>query len=171
MLFNKSYLLKTYKLKNLIRYNHKTKLTCENVSEHSYFVTLFTLKICDYLHVDDKTKLDCLIKALIHDAPEIEINDITYDVKAKNPELLSILHSLERDFYKKYYYHYLALMADESSNLVNNIVKLADAYSVVQFSLNEIELGNKNKEMINIYKDTVKRVKNLEKELFDNAKK
>lgn len=164
-MFSKDYLLKTYKLKNLIRFNHKTKLTCENVSEHSYFVTLFTLKICDTLKVSDDIKLQCLIKALLHDTPETEINDITHDVKAKNKELNDILLKLENKFFAKYYYHYKELMCNEEDNLVNKIVKLADVYSVLQFTLNEITLGNANDEMMFIYKDTLNRIEKLEKEL------
>lgn len=165
MIFNKDYLLRTYKLKNLVRYNHKTKLTCENVSEHSYFVTLFTLELCDYFKLSDTTKLNCLIKAILHDAPETEINDITYDVKESNPDLRNILENLESEYYKKYYKKYSNLLESHNSP-VDKIVKLADLYSVLQFTTNELELGNHNKEMENIYKDVINRINILEEELI-----
>jgi 5'-deoxynucleotidase YfbR-like HD superfamily hydrolase len=165
MIFNKDYLLRTYKLKNLIRYNHKTKLTSENVAEHSYFVSLFTLELCDYFKLSDDIKLNCLIKAILHDAPETEINDITYDVKATNPALKNILENLESKFYLKYYKRYASLLESHNSP-VDKIVKLADLYSVLQFTTNELELGNHNKEMENIHKDAQARITKLEEELI-----
>ena len=170
MLFTSNYLLKTYKLKNLVRYNHKTKITNENVAEHSYFVALFTLRICDKLKVDDFTKMLCLTKAILHDTPETELNDITYDVKRDNPKLNDILEELEDEFFKKYYNRYANLMRkDWPVTLVTKIVKLADLYSVVQFSLNEMMLGNKGHEMKKIHNEAKEEIEVLEKELMKYA--
>ena len=45
-----SKLLDFYHLKSLVRYNTRLKLTSETVAEHSYFVSLFTMIICEELN-------------------------------------------------------------------------------------------------------------------------
>ena len=80
MISNKE-LLEIYKLKNIVRYNTHPKLTKESVAEHSFYVALIALKICDKLNVSDDIKLLSIEKSLLHDLPEIKMNDITYDAK------------------------------------------------------------------------------------------
>lgn len=154
------HLLYIYQLKNIIRYNSRKRLVNESVAEHSFFVALIALEICIEKELDEATTLKCIIKALLHDMPEIEINDITYNVKEKL-NLREMLKTYEDNFYKEKYEKYYELMSNTDDNEVNNIVELADIYSVYQYATNELELGNKSNDIINIYRDTLNRIKKL----------
>ena len=61
------------------------------------------------------------------------------------------------------------LMNDESENVVNLIVKYADAMSVLQYTYNEIELGNVTFETIK--DETLERLKTIEQRLKEVMKK
>lgn len=137
-------LAEMYKLKNITRYNNKAKLHTESVAEHSFFVSLIALQLCDEYHLSDAQKLKCLEKAILHDMPEIELNDITHDVKLKL-NLYPLLKKFEDDYYDANYPEYKELF-DGKYELIDNIVDLADAYSVLQFVEHEKTLGNKLEE-------------------------
>ena len=98
---NFPYLKKIYRLQNIVRYNTWQKINSESVAEHSFFVVLFAHKICDYYKVNDNIKLVCLEMCTIHDAPEIVINDITYDAKCAMPEITKILEKYENKFFEE----------------------------------------------------------------------
>mgnify|MGYP003333497098 FL=1 len=73
-----------YTLKALTRYNNKFKIISESVAEHSYFVSVLTLK----LHDDYEFNLEKALKmSLIHDIPELHLSDVTHDVKRNFPKL------------------------------------------------------------------------------------
>lgn len=162
------YLADTYKLKNLIRYNTRTRLKDESVAEHSFFVALFTLDICKQYHIDTDTTAKCCIKAVLHDMPEIVLNDITHDVKEKL-NLREILKPYEDEYYEINYPEHAELMI-KGSELVNLIVDLADAYSVKQYVKNEINLGNSSSDIFEIQLDIKQRINILEKKLHTLAK-
>ena len=83
LFFSKEKLLEMYKLKNITRYNHRTRLKDESVAEHSFFTTLITLELCKRFELDNESMLACILKSLLHDMPETELNDITYDVRSR----------------------------------------------------------------------------------------
>ena len=93
-----NYLTDVYRLKNVIRYNTRNIIKEESVAEHSFYVALFSLKICDDYHIDNSTTKKVLIKALLHDMPEIELNDITHNVKEKL-NLRPFLKKYEDDYF------------------------------------------------------------------------
>ena len=76
-------LTEIYHLKSIVRYNNRPKLSEETVAEHSFYVALIGLMICDELGTSTECKYEVMIKALLHDMPEMEINDITHDVKTR----------------------------------------------------------------------------------------
>jgi len=161
-LFSKEKLLEMYKLKNIIRYNHRTRLKDESVAEHSFFTTLIALKLCVEFELDNNAMLACVLKSLLHDMPETELNDITYDVKlALN--LYPLLKVYEDEYYEKHFPEFAQLMKNENENIINLIVKYADALSVLQYSYNEIELGNRTFETIK--NETIERLEVLEQKL------
>lgn len=162
LFFSKEKLLKMYKLKNIMRYNHKTRLKDESVAEHSFFTTLITLELCKRFKLDNESMLACLLKSLLHDMPETELNDITYDVKVAL-NLYPLLKVYEDKYFEKYFPELATLLNDESENAVNLIVKYADATSVLQYAYNEIELGNATFEAIK--DETLERLKILEQKL------
>lgn len=160
--FSKEKLLEMYKLKNLKRYNHRTRLKDESVAEHSFFTTLITLELCVQFKLDNATTFTCMLKALLHDMPETELNDITYDVKlALN--LYPLLKVYEDKYYEKHFPEFAQLMNNDEENIVNLIVKYADALSVLQYSYNEIELGNVTFKTIK--NETIERLNVLEQKL------
>ena len=153
------YLLDVYRLKNVIRYNTRNKLKDESVAEHSFYVALFVLKICDKFDINKDISNKCLIKAILHDMPEIELNDITHNVK-EALNLRPFLKQYEDEYFKKYYNKYADLMI-EADKLVDAIVILADAMSVYQYTLNEISLGNSSDDMNEILEESKERVNKL----------
>lgn len=164
-LLNNDELLHSYRLKSLIRYNTRNKIKHESVAEHSFYVGLFTIEICDTYNVSDEIRLKALTKAILHDTPEIELNDITHDVKERL-NLRPLLKQYEDDFYKKYYKNQSELMCNELT-IVDAIVKLADVYSVKQYCLSELELGNNNSDVLEIYQNSINRIDKLERKLSD----
>ena len=98
-------------------------------------------------------------------------SDIPHDVKSNYPEMQKILEKIEFDYYKENWKSYLGDIY-KSDKMVYNILKLADAYSVYQWCLNEKSLGNssdcigeiyfESKERINKYTNEVNKL--IEKE-------
>jgi len=131
-----------YRLKNITRYNHRARVKDENVAEHSYFVGLISLILTENIEgINEKQKLQILQKSILHDIPEIELNDVTHDVKVKYPEIAKALEKENNNFIKNKLSKHATLF-NEEDNIVNLVVKLADTISVLQYVLNEIELGN-----------------------------
>lgn len=160
--FSKEKLLEMYKLKNIKRYNHRTRLKEESVAEHSFFTTLITLELCKKFELDNESTLACILKSLLHDMPETELNDITYDVKiALN--LYPLLKVYEDKYFEKHFPEFSKLMNDKDENAINLIVNYADTMSVLQYTYNEIELGNDTFKTIE--DETIKRLEVLEKKL------
>lgn len=158
-----------YKLKNIVRYNTKRRLKDESVAEHSFYVALISLLLCKEYHLSNKITTDAVIKALLHDMPEIELNDITHDTKEKL-NLAPLLKVYENKYYKREFPEYLSLMTNDK-NISSTIVDIADAMSVLQYSDNEMSLGNKDKTMnsiitecqMRIDKNTIKLKKQIER--------
>lgn len=161
-------LLDVYMLKDVIRYNCRKHLKDESVAEHSFYVALLALMICEEKNVkDDDVIRKVLIKALLHDMPEIDLNDITHNVKEKL-NLTAFLKKYEDEYYAEKFPAYADLMSDDSDNLVNRIVLYADALSVKQFCLNELALGNNSKDIVDeIYENACERCEMHEKKLND----
>ena len=161
-----STLLDIYTLKDVIRYNCRKHLKDESVAEHSFYVALLVLMTCDEKKITDTDVIrKALIKALLHDMPETELNDITHNVKTRL-KLDKILKKYEDDYYKEKFPGYADLMCDTKDDIVNRLVLYADALSVKQFCLNEIILGNNSKDINEeILKNAIIRCKEHEERL------
>ena len=153
-------------LGEIIRYNNRAKIKHENVAEHSFYVSTTVLKICEIYEIDDITKLEALEFAAVHDIPELLIGDIPHDTKVNNPELAVAIEEAEltalkqsipeyTDLYKKF------LAGEKNQTVSYLIIKLADTASVLQYSNQEIDLGNTTQDMKEINSDAVYRVNNL----------
>lgn len=160
--FTESELNEMYSLKSLVRYNNKMKIKNETVAEHSFFTAMLAMKICERLELDIDTTRDCIIKALLHDMPEIELNDVTYDVKVKCG-LYPFFAGYEDAYFDRHFPRWSKLTNDHSNNVVNCIVDYADALSVLQYSYNEAMLGNKSFD--GIIHDTLHRLATIKKKL------
>ena len=64
------------RMSNMIRYNNAVHIHNENVAEHSFYVAMYAMCICDFLHTGDKFRAVAMEKALIHDVHDSEISDI-----------------------------------------------------------------------------------------------
>jgi len=153
-----------YRLKNIMRYNSRTKISTESVAEHSFFVALLALEICDQYQLNDELKLQVLIKAILHDMPEIELNDITYDVKERL-NLRPILKQYEDTYFNEHFRKYSKLMNDCDNELINTVVVYADALSVYQYVEHEISLGNNHTDIYKIKSDTRTRLEEYRRKL------
>ena len=146
-----------YVLSKIIRYNNRCKLQNESVAEHTCFVSLFCLKILAKLKLDHETERKVLILAALHDAAESRTSDIPHDVKANYPEMQSILDKIEEDYYEEVWEDYKEEVY-KPGELCYNILKLADSYSVYQYCLNELALGNKSNAIYDILRDANARI-------------
>lgn len=129
-----------YRLKDVIRYNTRKVIAHENVAAHCFNVAVIALLICDDYDLGHDIQHRSIVKALLHDMPEMYFNDITHDVKEKL-NLQSILQHYEDAFYKEHFPLYEDLMTKYQS-IVDEVVAYADVLSVKQYIDNEIELGN-----------------------------
>lgn len=133
-----------YRLNSIVRYNTKQKISSESVASHSFFVALFTKMICDSLGVIPSVKLLAIEFALVHDAPEYLMNDVTYDAKQRIPGISELLRSFEREYLQENFPDSVATAfgAEDERIIARLIVELADIYSVIQYCDNEVEFGN-----------------------------
>lgn len=150
-------LIELYHLKNVVRYSTRTKINKESVAEHSFYVALFAVIICDRLNLGHDEIRRCLTKAILHDMPESELNDITHDVKVKL-HLYEYLEKYENEYFEKNFPKHAALMKRKDETIESVIVDIADVLSVKQYTLNELRLGNQSSEINEIYIDACTRI-------------
>ena len=153
-------------LGEMVRYNNRAKIKNENVAAHSFIAATNVFKICHKFNIPQDVKLSALEMIVVHDIGELATNDIPYNFKKANPELKKMLEVAELQYMKEempeFYQSYARLLEmEEEETLVAIIVKLADTISVLQYSNNELDLGNKTPKMIDINEDSKTRVLKL----------
>lgn len=155
-----------YRMDDIIRYNTHQKHKKETVAAHSYYVALFTMMLCNELHVTKMVREKAMAIAIVHDIPEVVINDVTYEAKKHMPEVKDALEAYEKkilqanfpDVYESMFESYFV-----DDKIANAIVKLADTISVLQFSDYEEQMGNGY--VKGWVDDTRKRIEKLKDEL------
>jgi len=160
---NKDFLEKIYALKNIHRFNNINRITDESVAEHSFFVAAIVLD----LSKDFKFNVDRAIKlAIVHDYHEIYTGDIVSSAKRLFKDLKETMAKVEIDIAKKYFKDESDLLIEisEMKTIESKIVQLADLYSVLQYTSNELKLGS-NPEMKKIFDNTQEKVNNLIEEI------
>lgn len=163
-LLNKESIMSEYPLKKIIRYNHRIRLQDESVAEHTCFVSLFCLKIMAQLNLTHEQERQVLILAALHDTCESRTSDIPHDVKSNYPEMQKILDKIEQDYYEEQWKNYFDDVY-KPEPIVYNILKLADAYSVYQWCLNEKSLGNSSYCICEIYHECKGRLEKYTQEI------
>lgn len=154
-------IMREYSLKDIIRYNTRSKIKEETVADHTCFVSILSLKILAQLGItDDKVIKDTLVLSVLHDIPESCTSDIPYDVKQRCPELRELLEKLEDEYYNKYWSNFVEAL-EAKKKLPGLVVKLADVYSVFQFCCSELRLGNNDKDMIEIFVNSKRRIRDM----------
>lgn len=149
--------LQEYVLSKIVRYNNRTRLQDESVAEHTCFVSMFCLKIMAQLKLDHETEREILILAALHDMAESVTSDIPHNVKQAFPAMKEMLNDIEYRYYADNWASYIKEIC-ASETLAYNIVKLADAYSVYQYCLNERNLGNNSKDNNEILENVIHRI-------------
>lgn len=167
-------IMSEYPLKKIIRYNHRTRIQDESVAEHTCFVSIFCLRIMAQLNLDHERERQVLILSTLHDTCESRTSDIPHDVKARYQSVQTALESVEQDYYHEEWEKYFNDVY-KPDKVVHDILKLADAYSVYQWCLNEKNLGNNYKYLKDILRDAEQRIKMYTSEinyllLLDNYK-
>lgn len=132
-------------LSNVSRYNTRYRIKNESVAAHSFYTIWFASVVCSHLGLSSEVTQKAMECAMVHDIPEIYINDITYDCKQMIPEITQLIEPYERAIIDK-----LSDVADSilfdpkniEEQLIGLIVRYADVISVKQYSISEIKLGN-----------------------------
>lgn len=146
----------------------------ENVAEHSYWVTLYSMLIHTKLHEgkSQDSPLMCAIlsEAMVHDIAECVTGDFVRTFKYSNPEIKEAIDKAEAKEMEKSLEPPLLNIINLSSQLAENngidyvkaIVKAADFLSLFQFMRREWIRGNR--EIKEFYEIMIK-------DLHDMAKK
>lgn len=152
----------SYRLRNLVRYNHYPKIKEENVLEHSAIVGLIVLTLENYYKFDVNKAVKM---ALVHDLPEAETSDIPHSVKQRFPSIKIAVENAEIDCICDFSQNISSLLIDFNSESVEtSIVKFADIISCQLYAESEIELGNNGK-MKKVLLDTSERIIEIQNKL------
>lgn len=119
--------------KNVRRWNGRKTLSEFNLLEHAGRVANICRTIMSGVNLSESVKLHVMEYALLHDYPEVWLNDTPSPIKARYPELDTLLKSIESEI--------LQPLELELSPLIKWIVKLADILDCLYESLIELKLG------------------------------
>jgi 5'-deoxynucleotidase YfbR-like HD superfamily hydrolase len=157
-----AFFMQSYTLEHTKRYSMKPVIHQESVATHSFFVALGVLM----LSKDYTFDLDLAIKiALCHDLAEMEISDVNHMVKKNFPVVAEALKEAEEQIVQGFpdqVRNYCSMYHEKSPEAL--IVHYADALQCLQYSTNEIELGNSGY-MVDVFDNSNKRLDELKKKL------
>lgn len=163
-LFKKEENNEVMNLTEVYRQPGRPKVKLENLAEHHYFTALSTMQIIDYYksYISKFEELNAIRCALIHDLPELFTNDIPSPTKSENPQLKNLLDNIEKDFmynnFREFYLDYIFLIESEKDeDVVGLLVKLGDIASLLRYLARELDLGNKNIHIEEMYENTKER--------------
>lgn len=133
------------------RFNNEMHFHDENVAEHSFYVSVFAMMLCDELAVSANMRRIIIEKAIIHDIHEVVISDVPHNVKMIEPSILKFYTNYESK-YNAYHFASLVRLYDSlvlhDRQVCDEVVTLADILSVIQYAQLEVSLGNKKFEKI-----------------------
>lgn len=150
-------------LADMKRYNNRIKIKSESIAEHSFYVAYNILKIGHEYKIPDCIVNEAVAMAIAHDYPEAFTSDIPHDCKQSSPELKKLLLNIECKFLEEQMPELLSRYKklSEENSLVDLLVDLGDAISVLQYANREIELGNRTEDMRIIHNEVCSRVTRL----------
>jgi 5'-deoxynucleotidase YfbR-like HD superfamily hydrolase len=163
------YLTDIYRLSYIKRYSNVPKIKEESVAEHAFFVSAIVIK----LHEEYEFDLGkALLLAVSHDMAEMELNDCPHIIKKKYPSIALAYEECEkevRELLPKPVSDAIQEF-DEASTIEAKIVQLADAIQCIQFSRNEVDLGNQGYMRV-VLNNSYRRKMNLEEGIKSHARK
>lgn len=107
----------------------------QTVGEHSYGVIAILMHIC---HGTDLLTVQLMKAAMIHDAPEADLGDIPAPAKWDNATLEAAMKTAEGKVYDA---HALSMQLPDKER---DLLKFADYMELAMFSLEEVDMGNRN---------------------------
>jgi 5'-deoxynucleotidase YfbR-like HD superfamily hydrolase len=134
----------------------------ESVATHSYFVALGVLMMAPYYTFDVNEAIKI---AICHDLAEMEISDVNHLVKKTYPMVAEALKEAEKQIVQGFpdqVKQHCSLYHEDTPEAL--IVHYADALQCMQYSLNEIQMGNTGY-MVDVYENSSKRLSKLEEKL------
>lgn len=155
----------------MMRYANRSKIKQESVATHSFFVAANCYTIYNlYPEIKEKDFQSAVMYAVIHDIGEVGTSDLPYNFKYSVPGLKELLDKGEEKFIKEEFneFHRTFLQfqdAEEKQLIPYLIVKMADIGSVIQYSQNEINLGNTSNDMQEILDGAIDRFVQFEQKL------
>lgn len=112
----------------------------QNVAEHSFYVALYTDKLCQMLPVPDNVRVQAVALALRHDMLEVMHGDIPGPAKGRlGVDDKRDWGRLERATEGDYTFPPLSL---NESLFVARVVKMADKIEAAMFLQREVQTGN-----------------------------
>ena len=140
-------------MRTLLRWNGRDLRNKENLAEHTHLVTACAIKLYDTIKrekgifQDDEFE-DIIKLAMLHDSLELLRGDILSITKDTIPGLRDAVDQEEELFLGRY--------VDLQSDVVKDVVKLADLMACYKFVENELRFPS-NDYMIDVYKTTKKK--------------
>ena len=157
-----NFFMQSYTLEHTKRYSMKPVVHHESVATHSFFVALGVL----LMSKDYKFDVDKALKiAICHDLAEMEISDVNHMVKKNFPVVAQALKMAEIDIVKNFPEQVRAYCALYHSDSPESLaVHYADALQCLQYSDNEMGLGNRGY-MVDVFENSKRRLSILEEKL------
>jgi len=121
----------------------------EQVSTHSYWVTLYAAMIHDEINGPEDLKPYLLSYALVHDASEARSGDFVRTFKYSSKELKDAINKGEQEMMDSMPYRIRRLfnppdhLCVSEKAYIEMVVKAADFLSLKQFMMREVDKGNK----------------------------
>lgn len=138
------------RLSYVVRYSSIPICVPENVSEHSFWVTLYSILIHQRLRPKDLQSIGALaVKSVTHDAVECVTGDILRTFKYSSPMLHKAIEEAESKILTDFpesilkVYEALAQLGKDNEAYIRAVVKAADFMSLHQYMTREILRGNR----------------------------
>jgi len=157
-----AFFMQSYTLEHTKRYSMKPVVHQESVATHSFFVALGVLMLSTEYNFDVNKALKI---AICHDLAEMEISDVNHLVKKNFPMVADALKQAEQDIVKGFpdqVRDYCGLYHEDTPEAL--VVHYADALQCLQYSANEIGLGNGGY-MVDVHENSGLRLSKLEEKL------
>lgn len=124
------------------RWSTTPAINRQTVADHSFYVVLYTIHLCDHLRVHGEERITALEWAIIHDMPETVTSDIPGPVKREvtHDKLLEKVEAQVMDE--------LGYGKPEPSDLAKRIVKAANLIDEVFYLHSEKLLGNRYLDLV-----------------------
>ncbi len=168
------------RLSYVIRYSSIPIAVPENVAEHSFWVTFYSLLVHRVLRPGDQKTIGAITtKAVMHDMAECVTGDIVRTFKYSSESLHDEIEKAEEKIIKdfpppmEWVYNSIDIMSEGEEKYVKAVVKAADFMSLHQYMMREVRRGNR--EIMRFYmrmeKDLAKMAGDLKESSFAEVAK